>query len=119
MGNSRYDKGLQRCFISIGLAVGSEVRMRVILSSIICWGFSAILMAADPPAVETQPAATTAPAAATAPAEAVPAPAPAVALPPVSYHKQIWPVVQRQCQGCHQPAKQGGKLVMVSYDEFK
>src|SRR5687768_16241168 len=89
--------------------------MKVILSSIICLGLSVLLMAADPPA-ETQPvAAAAAPAAATAPAEAVAAPA----LPPVSYYKQIWPVVQRQCQGCHQPAKRGGKLVMTSYEEFK
>lgn len=37
-------------------------------------------------------------------------------LPPVSYHRDLWPVIQRQCQGCHQPAKRGGGLVMTSYE---
>src|SRR3990172_8410705 len=34
---------------------------------------------------------------------------------PVSFHKQIRPILQSQCQGCHQPAKAGGKLVLTSY----
>ena len=24
---------------------------------------------------------------------------------PISYYKQVWPLVQRHCQGCHQPAR--------------
>ncbi len=87
-----------------------------------------VLQAADPPA-GTKPAAETKPAAATKPAGQIPAPLrsglgsqPAVTSAPagpVSYFKQVWPVVQRSCQGCHQPAKQGGKLVLTSYDAFK
>ena len=37
---------------------------------------------------------------------------------PVSYHKQIWPILQTKCQGCHQPAAPGGKLVVISFAEF-
>lgn len=37
---------------------------------------------------------------------------------PVSYHKQIWPILQAKCQGCHQPASPGGKLVVTSFAEF-
>ncbi len=37
---------------------------------------------------------------------------------PVSYHKQIWPILQAKCQGCHQPAAPGGKLVVISYADF-
>jgi WD40 repeat protein len=37
---------------------------------------------------------------------------------PVSYHKQIWPILQMKCQGCHQPAAPGGKLVVISYADF-
>ena len=29
---------------------------------------------------------------------------------PVSYEKQIRPIIQAQCLGCHQPAKAGGRL---------
>jgi len=36
----------------------------------------------------------------------------------VSYHKQIWPILQTKCQGCHQPAAPGGKLVVISFAEF-
>ncbi len=38
---------------------------------------------------------------------------------PVSYFKQIRPVLQRQCQGCHQPATRQGDLVLTSYESFK
>ena len=37
----------------------------------------------------------------------------------VSYFKQIRPVLQRQCQGCHQPATRQGDLVLTSYESFK
>jgi len=34
----------------------------------------------------------------------------------VSFYKDIRPIVQAHCQGCHQPAKQGGAFVMTSFD---
>ena len=34
---------------------------------------------------------------------------------PVSYFREIRPIFQKHCQGCHQPAKAGGKLVVTSY----
>src|SRR3954454_16915809 len=34
---------------------------------------------------------------------------------PVSFRKQIQPILQRRCQGCHQPASRGGKLAVTSY----
>jgi WD40 repeat protein len=37
---------------------------------------------------------------------------------PISYHKQIWPLLQAKCQGCHQPASAGGKLVVTSFAQF-
>jgi len=37
---------------------------------------------------------------------------------PVSYHTQIWPLLQAKCQGCHQPASAGGKLVVTSFASF-
>ena len=33
----------------------------------------------------------------------------------VSYYKEIRPIFQRSCQGCHQPAKASGKFVITSY----
>jgi WD40 repeat protein/mono/diheme cytochrome c family protein len=36
----------------------------------------------------------------------------------VSYFKQIRPIFQANCQGCHQPAKQGGDYVMTSYEQM-
>jgi hypothetical protein len=36
----------------------------------------------------------------------------------ISYHRQIWPILQAKCQGCHQPASPGGKLVVTSYAAF-
>jgi WD40 repeat protein len=37
----------------------------------------------------------------------------------VSFYKQIKPILQKRCQGCHQPASQGGKLVLTSYQAFR
>ncbi len=36
----------------------------------------------------------------------------------VSYHKQIRPLFQANCQGCHQPAKKLGDYLMTSFDEL-
>ena len=38
---------------------------------------------------------------------------------PISYYKQVWPLVQRHCQGCHQPARADAELVMTSLTEFR
>src|SRR5579862_4135138 len=38
----------------------------------------------------------------------------------VSYYKEVRPILQQNCQGCHQPAKAGGGFVMTSFaDLFK
>src|SRR6516164_3168487 len=34
---------------------------------------------------------------------------------PVSYFKKIRPILQAQCQGCHQPAKSKGGYVMTDF----
>lgn len=34
---------------------------------------------------------------------------------PVSYHRDIRPIFQQNCQGCHQPARPQGGYVMTSY----
>ena len=31
----------------------------------------------------------------------------------ISYHKQIRPIFQAKCQGCHQPAKASGDYIMT------
>jgi mono/diheme cytochrome c family protein len=36
----------------------------------------------------------------------------------VSYDKQIRPIFQARCQGCHQPAKAGGNFVMTTFDRM-
>ena len=36
----------------------------------------------------------------------------------VSYDKQIRPMFQTRCQGCHQPAKAGGGYVMTAFDQL-
>lgn len=41
--------------------------------------------------------------------------APAVAADPVSFSKQVRPVLQAKCQGCHQPAKAQGGYVMTEF----
>jgi roadblock/LC7 domain-containing protein len=38
---------------------------------------------------------------------------------PVSFYKQIRPILQKRCQGCHQPAVQSGKLLLTSYEGFR
>ncbi len=38
---------------------------------------------------------------------------------PVSFYRQVRPVLQRHCSGCHQPAKAGGKLVLTSFEALK
>jgi WD40 repeat protein len=37
---------------------------------------------------------------------------------PVSFHGQVRPILQQHCQGCHQPAKAGGKLIVTSHDQL-
>lgn len=37
---------------------------------------------------------------------------------PISYYKQIRPIFQAHCQGCHQPAKAGGGYVMTAFDRL-
>ena len=34
----------------------------------------------------------------------------------VSFHKQVRPLLQASCQGCHQPAKADGALVLTDYE---
>ena len=41
------------------------------------------------------------------------------AVAPVSFYRQVRPVLQRHCSGCHQPAKAGGKLVLTSFEALK
>ncbi|MBI3861827.1 MAG: hypothetical protein HY290_08015 [Planctomycetia bacterium] len=38
---------------------------------------------------------------------------------PASFYRQVRPVLQRHCTGCHQPAKAGGKLVLTTYATAK
>jgi len=38
--------------------------------------------------------------------------------PPVSYDKQIRPVLNKQCAGCHQPASRQSDLLITSYEGF-
>src|SRR5438067_1048202 len=38
---------------------------------------------------------------------------------PVSFDKQIHPILQRRCQGCHQPASLGGKLLLTDYSGIR
>ena len=37
---------------------------------------------------------------------------------PVSYYKEIRPIFQANCQGCHQPAKARGEYVMTAFDKL-
>ncbi len=37
---------------------------------------------------------------------------------PVSYYRQVRPVIQRHCSGCHQPAKAGGNLLLTGHAEL-
>ncbi len=36
-----------------------------------------------------------------------------------SYFRDIWPIIQRQCQGCHQPSVKQGNLDLTHYDGFR
>ena len=36
----------------------------------------------------------------------------------VSYYRDIRPIFQEHCQGCHQPAKRGGEYVMTSFKDL-
>src|SRR5215208_4628957 len=36
----------------------------------------------------------------------------------ISFDKQIRPIFQANCQGCHQPAKAGGEYVMTTFDRL-
>ena len=33
---------------------------------------------------------------------------------PVSFYRQVRPILQRHCSGCHFPAKKSGKLLLTS-----
>jgi WD40 repeat protein/mono/diheme cytochrome c family protein len=39
--------------------------------------------------------------------------------PPVSFYKDIRPILQDHCQGCHQPAKRSGGLLLTSFAEMQ
>ena len=39
----------------------------------------------------------------------------ALPIAPISYYKQIRPLIQAKCQGCHQASIPSGKYVMTSY----
>ncbi|MBY0589444.1 hypothetical protein K2X85_19895 [bacterium] len=50
--------------------------------------------------------------------EPTPAAGNSPATPPVatiSFHKQVRPILQRHCVGCHQPAKRGGEILLTSH----
>ena len=38
---------------------------------------------------------------------------------PASFYRQVRPILQRHCVGCHQPAKRGGKLMLTTFEGFK
>lgn len=40
------------------------------------------------------------------------------ASPPISFYKQVRPVLQANCQGCHQPAKPKGSYVMTEFERM-
>jgi WD40 repeat protein/mono/diheme cytochrome c family protein len=44
---------------------------------------------------------------------------PAAPADPVSFYRQVRPLLQRHCSGCHQPAKKGGGLILTSYEDLK
>jgi WD40 repeat protein/mono/diheme cytochrome c family protein len=45
-------------------------------------------------------------------------PKPADSSEPVSFHRQVRPILQANCQGCHQPAKAGGAYVMTDFERL-
>lgn len=38
---------------------------------------------------------------------------------PVSFHKQIFPILKRSCQGCHHPGDPNADLIVTTYEELK
>jgi WD40 repeat protein len=36
----------------------------------------------------------------------------------ISYYRDVRPILQRHCQGCHQPAKSSGEYVMTDFDRL-
>jgi WD40 repeat protein/mono/diheme cytochrome c family protein len=54
----------------------------------------------------------------TSPLLGAPEPAKTAATPagPISYYRQVRPLFQQHCQGCHQPARAQGGFVMTSFD---
>src|ERR1051325_10089153 len=38
--------------------------------------------------------------------------------PKVSYYREIRPILQANCQGCHQPAKSKGGYIMTDFKRF-
>ena len=36
-----------------------------------------------------------------------------------SFYKDVRPILQKQCQGCHQPATKQADLMLTSYELFK
>lgn len=45
-------------------------------------------------------------------------PPPPATPPPVSFTKDVLPILQQHCQGCHQPAKKGGNLLITAYADL-
>ena len=39
--------------------------------------------------------------------------------PPISFHRQIAPILERRCHACHQAANAGGQLNLTSYSLFR
>lgn len=37
---------------------------------------------------------------------------------PISYSRQVLPILQANCQGCHQPAKRGGEYLMTDFQSL-
>ena len=37
----------------------------------------------------------------------------------VSFYREVRPILQRRCSGCHSPAKKGGGLVLTSFEDFR
>src|SRR6476646_905457 len=76
---------------------GSIAAGRMAVLSLVCILLSTAVIADDKPAASPKPG---------APAEKPKA---------VSYHAAILPILQANCQGCHQPAKASGKLDLTVF----
>jgi WD40 repeat protein len=35
---------------------------------------------------------------------------------PISYYRDVLPIMREHCHGCHQPAKQGGEMLLTTYE---